>query len=86
VRAEFAEVAAEEGATVLREDPPPGHEAQLDYGRLGSWLDPESGARGRVWGFIMTQSEFLVAHEGAKEGGAVLAERRVLVAVRGCIC
>jgi len=46
-RAEFAEVAAEQ-ATVLREDPPPGQEAQLDYGRLGSWLDPESGARRRA--------------------------------------
>jgi len=34
----------------------------------------------------MTQSEFLAAHEGGREGGAVLAERRVLVAVRGCIC
>ena len=47
VRAEFAEVAAEQ-ATVLREDRPPGQEAQLDYGHLGSWLDPESGARRRA--------------------------------------
>ena len=39
VRTEFAEVAAEQ-ATVLREDPPPGAEAQLGYGRLGSWLNP----------------------------------------------
>ena len=55
VRAEFAEVAAEQ-ATVLREDPPPGAEAQLGYEHLGSWLDPESGARRSAPGFIMTLS------------------------------
>jgi hypothetical protein len=48
VRAEFAEEHACEQATVLRDDPPPGQEAQLDYGHLGSWLDPESGARRRA--------------------------------------
>ena len=56
VRAEFAEECAEEQATVLRDDPPPGHEAQLDYGHLGSWLDPQSGARRRAPGFIMALS------------------------------
>ena len=86
VRAEFAEGSGARHATVLREDPPPGAEAQLDYGHLGSWLDPESGARRGAPGFIMTQSEFLAAHETGREGGAVLAERRVLVALRGCIC
>jgi transposase len=81
VRAELAEVGAEERATVLRDDPPPGAEAQLDYGHLGSWLDPASGTRRRVWGFIMTlsfsrhlfcypvlrmsQPEFLAAHVAA---------------------
>ena len=34
VRAEFAEESAAEQATVLREDPPPGQEAQLGYGQL----------------------------------------------------
>jgi len=81
VRLEFAEEAAEERATVLRDDPPPGSEAQLDYGHLGSWTDPASGAKRRVWAFIMTlafsrhlfcypvlrmtQEEFLAAHVAA---------------------
>jgi transposase len=81
VRSELADLGAEERATVLREDPPPGQEAQLDYGHLGSWLDPASGARRRVWGFVMvlafsrhlfcypvlrmTQREFLAAHVAA---------------------
>ena len=38
--------------TVLREDPPPGQEAQIDYGYLGSWTDPV-GARRRIWAFVM---------------------------------
>jgi len=83
VRLEFAAAAAEGEATVLRDDPPPGEEAQLDYGHLGSWVDPASGARRRVWAFIMTlafsrhlfcypvlamnQREFLVAHVAAFE-------------------
>jgi transposase len=81
VRLEFAEEAAEDQATVLRDDPPPGSEAQLDYGHLGSWTDPASGAKRRVWAFIMTlsfsrhlfcypvlamtQREFLAAHVAA---------------------
>jgi len=81
VRSELPELGAEEQATVLREDPPPGQEAQLDYGHLGSWTDPASGARRRVWAFIMvlafsrhlfcfpvlrmTQPEFLAAHVAA---------------------
>ena len=78
---EFAEQVAEGRATVLRDDPPPGAEAQLDYGHLGSWCDPTTGARQRVWAFIMTlsysrhlfcypvlrmtQAEFLAAHVAA---------------------
>lgn len=27
------------GVTVLRDDPPPGEEAQVDFGRLGKWTD-----------------------------------------------
>ncbi len=81
VLCEFAERAAAERATVLRDDPPPGEEAQLDYGHLGSWSDPESGMVRRVWAFIMTlafsrhlfcypvlrmtQEEFLAAHVAA---------------------
>ncbi len=81
VASELAEEAAEERATVLRPDPPPGEEAQLDYGHLGSFIDPASGAKRRVWAFIMTlafsrhlfcypvlrmtQGEFLAAHVAA---------------------
>ena len=39
--------------TVLRDDPPPGEEAQIDYGYLGSWVDPVGGRRRRVWAFVM---------------------------------
>jgi len=40
--------------TVLRDDPPPGEEAQIDYGYLGSWTDPAAGSRRRrVWAFVM---------------------------------
>ncbi|MGH8429948.1 MAG: IS21 family transposase, partial [Solimonas sp.] len=42
--------------TVLREDPPPGLEAQIDYGRLGSWIDPKTGKRHQVWAFAMVLS------------------------------
>jgi len=81
VASEFAAQSAEGRATVLRDDPPPGSEAQLDYGHLGSWTDPATGARCRVWGFTMvlafsrhlfcypvlrmTQREFLAAHVAA---------------------
>lgn len=49
---------AEEGAlraavTVLKDDPPPGEEGQLDYGYLGPWFDPRAGKRRRVWAFAM---------------------------------
>lgn len=39
--------------TVLREDPPPGQEAQIDYGYLGTWTDPIGGRRRRIWAFVM---------------------------------
>ena len=39
--------------TVLREDPPAGEEAQIDYGYLGSWADPVGGKRRRIWAFVM---------------------------------
>ena len=39
--------------TVLRDDPPPGQEAQIDYGYLGTWIDPIGGRRRRVWAFVM---------------------------------
>jgi hypothetical protein len=39
--------------TVLRECPPPGLEAQIDYGKLETWLDPRSRRRRTVWAFVM---------------------------------
>ena len=51
--ANFAEEAARAAVRVLRDTPPPGQEAQVDYGLLGRWLDPGSGKMRRVWGFIM---------------------------------
>ena len=39
--------------TVLRDGPPPGQEAQVDYGMLGMWWDPTRQARRRVWAFVM---------------------------------
>ena len=47
-----AEAAASQ-VTVLRDDPPPGSEAQVDYGMLGTWLDPLRGVRRRVWAFVL---------------------------------
>jgi transposase len=34
-------------------DAEPGAEAQIDYGKLGSWVDPVSGRRRTVWAFVM---------------------------------
>jgi transposase len=33
-----------------------GSEAQIDYGRMGMWLDPASGRRVAVWAFVMVLS------------------------------
>lgn len=67
-------------ATVLRPDTPPG-EAQIDYGYLGSWVDPVGGRVRRVQAFVvvlacsrhmfvrpvlsMDQSSFVAAHVAA---------------------
>jgi len=53
VREEFPEQAAAAQVTVLKDDPPPGEEAQLDYGYLGRWPDPLSGRFQRVWALVM---------------------------------
>lgn len=39
--------------TILRDDPPPGDEAQIDFGYLGTWLDPQAGRRLRLWAFLL---------------------------------
>jgi len=51
--ANLPEQALRSKVTVLREDPPPGSEGQIDYGYLDMWLDPLGGRRRRVWGFVM---------------------------------
>lgn len=39
--------------TVLGDESEPGAEAQIDYGHLGSWVDPRGGKKYRVWAFVM---------------------------------
>jgi transposase len=52
----FADQRLEERVTVPRGAVEPGSEAQIDYGRLGMWLDPTSGRRVAVWVFAMILS------------------------------
>jgi len=42
--------------TVLRDDPPAGQEAQIDFGYLGTWTDPGTGKKQRLWAFVMVLS------------------------------
>ena len=42
--------------TVRRDDPPPGEEAQIDFGYLGIWQDPKTGKRYRLWAFALILS------------------------------
>lgn len=49
----FEEDTARSAVRVLRDTPPPGEEAQVDYGLLGRWRDPATGRVRRVWGFLM---------------------------------
>lgn len=42
--------------TVRRDDPPPGDEAQIDFGYLGTWQDPLSGKTRRLWAFALILS------------------------------
>jgi transposase len=53
VAANLPEEVHRDRVTVLGEDGEPGAEAQIDYGHLGSWLDPRSGKKHRVWAFVM---------------------------------
>lgn len=50
---EFPEHTDRARVTVLRPDVDPGEEAQIDYGFLGSWLDPLTERVRRVWAFVM---------------------------------
>ncbi len=53
VAAEFPDEGLRDRVTVLRPDVEPGEEAQIDYGFLGTWLDPLTGRARRVWAFVM---------------------------------
>jgi len=55
VAANMAEQVRRDRVVVLRDetDFPPGQEAQIDYGHLGSWIDPVTGKKRRVWAFVM---------------------------------
>ena len=53
IAANLPEQSLRSKVTVLRDDLPPGQEGQIDYGYLGSWIDPLGGRRRRVWGFVM---------------------------------
>ncbi len=53
ILANFEEDVARDAVRVLRDTPPPGDEAQVDYGLLGRWFDPVAERWRRVWGFIM---------------------------------
>lgn len=41
-------------ATVLLSDPPAGQEAQVDFGRMGVMVDPETGRSRKLWALIVT--------------------------------
>jgi transposase len=56
VLAHFDESDRRAAVTVFRPAPPPGDEAQIDYGYLGAWFDPAVGRRRRVWAFSMVLS------------------------------
>jgi transposase len=56
VRANLPEEARRAQVRVLGDTPPPGQEAQVDYGRLGMWADPATGKRVAVWAFVMVLS------------------------------
>ena len=43
-------------STVRVDDPPPGQEAQVDFGRMGLLHDPETGRRRTLWALIVTLS------------------------------
>jgi transposase len=55
IRGNLPEEARRDQVRVLRPDAvDPGAEAQVDYGKLGTWLDPDWGGRRRtVWAFSM---------------------------------
>lgn len=43
-------------STVRIDDPPPGQEAQVDFGKMGTMLDPVAGRQRALWALIITLS------------------------------
>lgn len=56
VRARFPEETRRGEVVVWRPPVDPGDEAQVDYGYMGTWVDPATGRRRRVWAFSMVLS------------------------------
>ena len=56
LRAHFADEVRRGDVVLWRPPVDPGEEAQVDYGYLGTWLDPKTGKRRRVWCFSMVLS------------------------------
>ena len=56
VTAHFADKINEKRATPPRPPVPAGEEAQVDYGKLGMWTNPETGKRVSVWAFAIILS------------------------------
>jgi transposase len=53
ILANFDEEVARDAVRVLRDTPPAGEEAQVDYGLLGRWFDPATERMRQVWGFMI---------------------------------
>jgi len=56
VAAHLPEETARARVRVPRPPVPPGTEAQIDYGKLGSWAPPAGGRRVTIWAFVMVLS------------------------------
>jgi transposase len=56
VRAHFSEEVRRGEVVIWRPPVDPGSEAQVDYGYLGTWVDPLTARRRRVWAFSMVLS------------------------------
>src|ERR1700733_258360 len=44
----------ERPSTVRIDDPPPGQEVQIDFGKMGHLVDPESGRKRTLWVLVVT--------------------------------
>jgi len=53
IAAHFADEVARQRVTVPRGEVEPGSEAQIDYGKLGMWVNPATAKRVAVWAFVM---------------------------------